>query len=295
MGTTTAILPFIINLIVSLLFCGAAIAAVVLAVLLWREMQRLRASGLNASSVLCGRCRHAAEGWTTATCPECGTDSREVGVVPAFGRARGLARRLLVYAAVAVLPIAVFASAMLFASKETTVDATWTSEEVPGLRARLAWSRVASWGVMGVVGVGTPQAELVIEYARGRRQASAESRAVAWPDVDQDPTKESIEETLAALVDADLAEGDLAPEAVERHAADLEALIAPILAGFRAGGSPTLIEGFPAAWSFSTGGSSSGSRPHWSGCVCLLLPIAAVVGGIVVINRLLPKPPRSAV
>ena len=51
MGTTTAILPFVINLIVSLLFYGAAIAAVVLAVLLWREMRRLRASGLNASSV----------------------------------------------------------------------------------------------------------------------------------------------------------------------------------------------------------------------------------------------------
>ncbi len=105
----------------SILVIACTLVAATIAVLMIRRGHRRTTDG----PPLCGRCRYEVTGLPTASCPECGSDLDEVGVIRDRRAAWPGWAKLVLMTAI-VLPPGVIAHTMITGAIPRRVDGVWT-------------------------------------------------------------------------------------------------------------------------------------------------------------------------
>lgn len=205
------------------------LVALLLSYLLRRTLRKLDALGISEKHPSCGRCRYSMRGWNSPTCPECGRDVRQVGVITGSRWTRPLARGLVLCLAILASVACIRAAGDSRPVEFAEVECWWQSNTVGALRASLEWSEHRD--PKGKPTDGT--AHLSIWRTADGSDTILHERVVPWPNSSLEPTSDTIAATIREVA------GDACDEtAVKLHADEMAAALATALSSARAGTAP---------------------------------------------------------
>ena len=127
------------------LFLFIAIVAA-LAYVLVRERSLAKAAGMSDATPVCGGCQYRLGGWSSPTCPECGTDVRRAGVRTGPRSTQiVLDIAVLIIATAGVLPAMASVTGWLLMTKSMSGHGRYESTSIPGffvtLETEYTWQR----------------------------------------------------------------------------------------------------------------------------------------------------------
>jgi hypothetical protein len=253
----------------------------VLAFFLAREVAKYRRLGISEESPGCGRCCYRLRGWPGPTCPECGANLREVGVVTGSRWARSLGMYVLASLAALSFALVLVVSRAFLAVQSTDITQQWTSIEVPRLEASLTWRQTT--GPFNRIGV--PEAELTIAYVPIEPGADRETRPVAWANTLDAPAETELAAVIASLTASatDAAGAPITDAARSTHAAAMRSAFMPMTTAAANGvpAEPTSV--YP--WGRSASGLSMSTSTHWAVTLVWIPPVVIFAVGAVIVRR----------